>query len=290
MKVLEEKLNEKDGGVYHTECRDCSVVSLAIAARVSYETAYFAMARAGRKRNRGAYTRLTIEAAKFLGCEVVETDPLDRYQPNGCQYTVKSIGKLCSDGYYLVTVKHHILAVVYGQVEDHYEGRKSRILRVLQIIKPNEENPMFAAITKTNDIKGVGLSRKDVIKSFGTGHEIVPVDENMTEGQLTVVYNFLTGKSVGRLRGKDHALDKIRAAFKTYRPQPQEKNVEEETTVRTQKGYKGHRAGSNKEKAHKYFDEHPSDADKDGYVAYVTSLGIQKVTALSWRYTFKKAV
>lgn len=116
------------------ECRDCSVISAAIAGRVSYKVAHAALKAQGRKDRGGAYTFQSVEALQSLGCTVerLQFGP----QPNGNGWTAASIGRRFPRGYYLVTFRGHIAAMVNGKLEDWTAGRRHKVLGVYKVTVP----------------------------------------------------------------------------------------------------------------------------------------------------------
>jgi len=120
--------------------RDCSVVAVAIAGRVSYQKAEAALTQAGKRINGGAYDHEIRNALIFLGCEV--TVVRDTHgspflsQPNDSRYTMSTIGKLCKRGYYVAFVRGHVAAVVNGEVEDWTDGRRHQVYMAYKVTVP----------------------------------------------------------------------------------------------------------------------------------------------------------
>lgn len=82
---------------------------------------------------------------------------------------------------------------------------------------------LFADI-RNNEVGGVFNSRKAAIKAGAKNDYIVPIDTALTEKQLTVIANYLSGKSVKRIQGKDKALNIITSAFKEQK-EPEVKSI-----------------------------------------------------------------
>jgi len=122
-----------------SDSRNCSVIALSIACRVPYNVSAEACGDQGRKKNRGLHTGNILKAAEALGCQLVKVHNKGTSflrQKNGSQYTNKTIGKRCKQGYYLVFVKGHVLAVVNGEVEDWSKATNRRVLSAYRVIVP----------------------------------------------------------------------------------------------------------------------------------------------------------
>lgn len=117
------------------EANDCTVKAISIAGRVPYNVAYDACKAEGRRYRCGMYPTQWKRAILRVGCAYIEVakNPLQR---NGSRYTVKTIGQKYPQGYYIVKVRGHALAMVNGQVLDWTEGRKHRVQEVIKVIVP----------------------------------------------------------------------------------------------------------------------------------------------------------
>jgi len=116
------------------ECNDCSVIAVSIAGRVPYNVAHKALKHEGRKDGCGAYMYQTLNALSSMGCKFYEMS--HGKQPNGSRWTATSIGRKFPRGYYLVSMRGHIAAMVNGKVEDWTEGRRNIVLSVFKVTVP----------------------------------------------------------------------------------------------------------------------------------------------------------
>jgi len=116
------------------ETNDCSVIAASIAGRVPYNVAHAALKAQGRKARGGAYLGWTKNALKGMGCRVERVEA--GKQPNGSRWTATSIGRKFPKGYYLVSYRGHIAAMVNGVVEDWTEGRRHVVESVWQVTVP----------------------------------------------------------------------------------------------------------------------------------------------------------
>ena len=116
------------------EHSDCSVIATSIVCRVPYNHAHKALASQGRRCGGGAYLSWTLSAARGLGCKV-DSIPFGK-QKNGSGWTAASIGKRFPRGYYLVSMKGHIAALVNGEMQDWTDGRRHRVLSVYKVTVP----------------------------------------------------------------------------------------------------------------------------------------------------------
>lgn len=115
------------------ETRDCSVIAVAIVARMTYKEAHTAMKEAGRRDKRGAHTHTSVYAIRKAGFSVKEVKNMK--QKNGSKYTPKTIGKKFKKGYYICVVDGHIFAVVNGIVEDWTDGRQHHITDAYKVVR-----------------------------------------------------------------------------------------------------------------------------------------------------------
>lgn len=122
-----------EGGLFQ-ERKDCAVIALAIACRTTYEAAHEALAKRGRVSGKGTYFLATTAPAVFdLGFKLTRLE--DNRQKNGAKYTPRTIGKAFPEGYYVCRVRHHVFAMVNGQVLDHAAGRCCRIKEIYRVTK-----------------------------------------------------------------------------------------------------------------------------------------------------------
>jgi len=116
---------------------DCSVVSIALACRVSYKEAHLECWEHGRKNRHGMLTPDILEVARDLGFHVI---PVARMvQSNGSKYTPKTIGQKLKAGYYLVFCRGHVFTVINGAVHDWTQGREHHITSAYKIVRKSKD-------------------------------------------------------------------------------------------------------------------------------------------------------
>ena len=76
---------------------------------------------------------------------------------------------------------------------------------------------MYAAITKENKATGIYNSKMQMAKLHAVG-EAVALNKESNEKHITAAYNFVTGKSVARMRNTNKALEVIAAYLKKNTP------------------------------------------------------------------------
>lgn len=121
--------------------------------------------------------------------------------------------------------------------------------------------------------------------------------EAMSEKQLLETMQEVLGKAPTRLKPKSKGVEAI-LAHQVAKAAAIEVGTEQkvrrkgksasDTTkkVAKEQGYKGHRAGSRKEQAHKMFDDLKHDKDK--CMPKIVALGIAESTAKSWMQTWSR--
>ena len=97
------------------EMQDCGVITLSLTTGVDYSTAWNALDEQGRKAMDVTYPDQMGNAYDKLGFKLERIEP---YQPNGCRYTPKTIGKAYPVGSYWVYVSGHYFALANGKVMD----------------------------------------------------------------------------------------------------------------------------------------------------------------------------
>jgi hypothetical protein len=133
MKRYSRKVNE--GSRYEpNERNDCSVLAIAIAARMKYKDAHELCASAGRRTGHRFHAMRAVNKLAAEGYCVESVGNL--VQKNGSAYTPKTIGNKLKRGYYMCWIRGHVFAVVNGEVEDWTNNRKHRITKAVKITKP----------------------------------------------------------------------------------------------------------------------------------------------------------
>lgn len=117
------------GKEYYNDKGHCSVVTVAVACGVAYGRALKEMTAAGRKHRQGASIIQIHHAINKLGYSL----KVVRLGKNGTVSTLTN--KLPNKGTYIAFVKGHVLTVRDGVVIDWSEGRRHRIIEVLEVIK-----------------------------------------------------------------------------------------------------------------------------------------------------------
>jgi len=107
------------------ETNDCSVIALAMATDVDYETAHSAMERNGRVDGDVAYIDSSLRAARDLGWHPTQVQIKSK--------TVATAERELSHGRFLVCVRGHILAIVDGVCHDHTRQSRKRITTVYRL-------------------------------------------------------------------------------------------------------------------------------------------------------------
>lgn len=118
------------------ETNDCSVVAVAHVTRGDYKEAHSFLKAAGRPHRKGAFTDQIMAAVRAMGYEVTPATRLFPRQPNGHAYTSKTVDKLIDrlgEGVYLVSLREHIYAHVYGSNLDSCRVGRHHIRRVYRV-------------------------------------------------------------------------------------------------------------------------------------------------------------
>ena len=117
------------GQLYYGDSGHCSVVAVAVSCGVGYGRALKEMSKQGRILRKGANVSQIHGAIRELGFNVVKYD----LEVNGTVSTItKKLPKL---GTFIAYVRGHILTIRNGEVMDWSEGRKHRIIRVMEVVK-----------------------------------------------------------------------------------------------------------------------------------------------------------
>ena len=125
-KYKETKISSSKMG----ERNDCVVIALSITSGKSYEEIHEILKKYGRKDRRGTYFG-TIRKA------VLEVNPnavFDQVtKPGGGKYTSRTIGKVLTEGNYIVFTRGHAAALVDGVIEDWSADRCKRINKIIKL-------------------------------------------------------------------------------------------------------------------------------------------------------------
>ena len=116
------------GVKYYGDDNNCSVVSLAVACKVSYGKAFNVYKKLGRKTGKGTYKEIQMQAFRELGYK------LERVH---CKAkTVKTLpNHLPKQGQFIAYVRGHVLAIDDGIVKDWTDGCRHRIKEVFRVQK-----------------------------------------------------------------------------------------------------------------------------------------------------------
>ena len=125
-------MNFKKAQIYSNqmlEDNDCAVKSVSIACDVPYRVAHKALKKYGRQARRGSRLPMIYASCEVLGFKMEKV-----------AHIAKTVGQLPRDkntqnGFYMVHVSGHILAIVNGKVEDWSEGSR-RVVRGLYKVTP----------------------------------------------------------------------------------------------------------------------------------------------------------
>lgn len=129
-----------------SETKDCGVVALAAAGRLSYLDAHAALKQQGRQDRRCTYSSQIKKAARKLGMDCKEFYPRKK---NGGYFTQRTIGKELKRGHYICYVRGHFFALVNGVVTDWSKDEVQRIKWVFSITKQLGENTMYYLVDHT---------------------------------------------------------------------------------------------------------------------------------------------
>lgn len=134
------------------ERNDCGVIAVSIATRRPYKEAHALLARHGRPFRKGSPFSAINKSLIALGAKLqgdANTSPArpSKYfprnhvvgtyvypkQPNGSQYTMKTIGKAFPKGTYLVYNSRHVAAMIDGRIHDWSEDRAKRVTMIQKV-------------------------------------------------------------------------------------------------------------------------------------------------------------
>jgi hypothetical protein len=117
----------KQGSALQNETNDCAVKALSIACDVPYHVAHRVLESLGRVKRKGTYRHQTLTAVKLLGFKA------ESILVSACTVSTLERAPEVQKGYFMATVKRHILAVKNAKVEDWSQGRKHRLQDVFKI-------------------------------------------------------------------------------------------------------------------------------------------------------------
>ena len=117
------------------ETNDCTVISLAVAAKLPYEIAHELLKERGRKHRRGSWPHHVTDAIKSVRGKVTKLDiEVLRKKNNNHGLTPNNIVKVLSKyRNYIAYTHNHALAIRKGKVEDWSTGRRLRITSVYEV-------------------------------------------------------------------------------------------------------------------------------------------------------------
>lgn len=119
----------------------CTVIASSLVFNIDYDTMLKHYDKQGRKRGRGVAPSKTYKInsglAKDLKLAYKYTngkDNIKREFTGGATMTVNNCHKyLPANKNYILGVRGHSLAMVNGKIEDHTEGRRNRVISVLEV-------------------------------------------------------------------------------------------------------------------------------------------------------------
>lgn len=115
------------------ETNDCSVVATAMVLDLSYNDAHALLYKLGRRARAGFNTmRLEVHLGSRCSKRVYPT------QPNGSNYTIKTVPSLLPLGKHLIFTAGHVLACINGSILDWTEDRKHRVRYYVSIDAPED--------------------------------------------------------------------------------------------------------------------------------------------------------
>lgn len=133
------------------ESNDCAVRTVAITTKTDYREVWNLFRDLGRKNNRGTPAGITVAALNKLGYavklplsgEIVPCDAVDdswvlEFEPLGKRksFTLKSIMDVVNPRkIYTAVTRNHIAAIVNGEMEDIYKGRRFHVVALWEIEK-----------------------------------------------------------------------------------------------------------------------------------------------------------
>jgi hypothetical protein len=108
------------------ESNDCAVKALSIAMDTAYSVIHKLLKLQGRPNRQGTYKHQQQAVIEQLGFKL---EPIQVKAK-----TVTTLERENLQGYNLVYVRGHVLAVVNGSIEDWTQGRKHRILQGYKVV------------------------------------------------------------------------------------------------------------------------------------------------------------
>lgn len=132
-------LKMKQESIKAKERNDCTVIAVAIAARLTYLESYALLKLFGRPDRGGAHRETYKRALQWCGFRIEPVTNLT--QPNSCAYTPKSIHKRLPRGHYVCISSGHAFALVNGEINDWTNGRNHRIIEAFSVICPKGIKP-----------------------------------------------------------------------------------------------------------------------------------------------------
>jgi hypothetical protein len=139
-------------GNHPNETNDCSVIALAIAARITYDEAHDAMRRQGRKDREGTFTDQSVAAFEMLGLELVNIPALTVCRAHGRNRTLftdddfkgvktpltlapalQKIAAKDRSRTFVVVTSSHMFTARAGIIHDWIGGRRHRIVNIYEV-------------------------------------------------------------------------------------------------------------------------------------------------------------
>lgn len=108
----------------------CSVVAIAAAANVDYNTAYKTLAKAGRKHRHGTSYDTIFAALKSLKCTTKE---MVKHRCTKCK-TIRTLKReIPNKGTFMVFVSRHVLVFIDGECHDWSDDTTRRIKSIHRV-------------------------------------------------------------------------------------------------------------------------------------------------------------
>jgi len=198
-----------------------------------------------------------------------------------------------SMNHYGIEIKRgHAWAQLVFRVDGVVEFKKLPLEKPIKDDAYHSADGTYSYDDRWQEAPDVELSK--VIDSFlNAGHEVTDKARRMLEAlkadpKATDPLPSTEDHSTDREGDTKMSTTKTTKKSVTKKAAPKSKKAKATTPKKApaKKGYKGHRAGSRKEKAHKFFDD--KKPTREQYIAFCKKLDIKESTASSWYQAMKK--
>ena len=136
------------GRTNHNESNDCSVIAIAVATGLDYDTCHAALAKQGRRRGQGAYTIQMIKAVNDLGFEMTwdyniednaRKELSEKYNVNNKWFSPHVVKKYELEslkvGGQIWMTRGHAIGVMDGIVNDWTEEKLRKVNAIFRVTK-----------------------------------------------------------------------------------------------------------------------------------------------------------